>query len=110
MVDEKEVIESVTIPVKWHDPADLDTLHANQMRVVHSQDEFYISFYELVPPFVTDPASLKKILEMEGGIRATCVARIALPASRMAAIVEALVQNLANYDAKQSKPDPSKES
>jgi hypothetical protein len=79
------------IPIDWQFPEKLETKFANHLLVQFDQNEFYISFFEMIPPLLlgTDEEQ-KKILGSLKSIPAKCVSRIVVSKERMPSFIKAL--------------------
>ena len=86
---------SLQLPLQWHVPDDLVCRYATNMLVQQSEHEFIMWFFEAkMPPIVGTPDEIKTQLEQLGSIRADCVARITVAASRMPEFVKVLEDSL----------------
>lgn len=83
------------VPLKFVETDGLQTIYANNLLVSHGHGEFYLTFCEVIPPFLMegDAQALERIEHVE----ANMVARIVVPATRMKGFVEALQRNLDQY-------------
>lgn len=92
----KEVgtIQKVQIPLEWRVPEDLETHFATNVVISHSEAEFFLTFFEVVPPPVIGDVDSLRALK---SVPAQAVARIAVAADRMEGIINAMRQNLENY-------------
>lgn len=89
-----ERIQKVGIPLEWRVPEDLQTHFATNIVISHSEAEFFLTFFEVVPPLIL--GDLEKLHTLES-VPAQAVARIAVAADRMEGIIDAMRQNLENY-------------
>ncbi|MCX5973322.1 MAG: DUF3467 domain-containing protein [Coprothermobacterota bacterium] len=80
------------VPLKFVETDDLKTIYANNLIVNYGHGEFYLTFCEVVPPFLMEGDA--QALEQIEHVEAKMVARIAVPAARMKGFVEALRRNL----------------
>lgn len=103
MSDEKtQVQKEIQLPVEWYYPEGMTSKHATNMVIQHEADEFYISFFEFVPPILLGTQEMKEeMLASLDRVRATCVARITLTPKRVEVLIEALEQNYESYLSKQ---------
>jgi hypothetical protein len=90
----------ILLPIEWHVPDDLVTRYANNLLVQHTEHEFIVSFFEMLPPLaVGSPEEQAAQLQAIGAVRAECVARVVVSADRMASFVEALRGSYERYTA-----------
>jgi hypothetical protein len=40
----------ILLPIEWHVPDDLVTRYANNLLIQHTEHEFILSFFEILPP------------------------------------------------------------
>jgi hypothetical protein len=90
--------DGIRIPIEHVIPDSVRTKFADRIVVQHSEHEFRISFYEMHQPILLGTPEERKarLLGMES-VKAVCVARIAVAAGRMPAMVRALQENLERY-------------
>jgi len=88
------VVQKVAIPLEWRVPEDLETHFATNMVVAHSEGAFFITFFEVVPPFIL--GDVEKLTALKS-VPAKAVARVAIAADRMEAFIDAMKSNLASY-------------
>lgn len=105
-IDNKISDEGVTLPIRWNVPKDIPTLHATNLLVQHSADEFVVMFFEVRPPILLDPVEAQKYLENSGELEAECLARIVITPERMVDFIEAMQTN---YDRYMAKKDNTRE-
>jgi len=108
MVEEEAItMHKVEIPLEWQISGDLETRFANNLVVAHSESEFYLTFFETVPPITLgDPARLAAL----ESVTAKAVARIAVAAGRMEGFIDAMQRNLDRYrQAKELNLDQEEE-
>ncbi|OQB28016.1 MAG: hypothetical protein BWY10_00820 [Chloroflexi bacterium ADurb.Bin180] len=85
------------VPIEWSGIEDLTTSFATNVVITHTESEFFITFFELVPPMLVGAsASVDEIKS----VRAKAVARVAVPAGRMEGFVQAMQENLQRYQEK----------
>ena len=95
-------------PLDFHVSDSMESRYATNMVVQHSEHEFIIYFFEVLPPLLLgEPGVIKAKLSDIDSIRAECVARIVIAAERMPGFVRVLQENLEHYAAK--KRDASSE-
>ena len=90
----KEDEDGVYLPIVWHTPDGIISRYATNMVVQHDGHDFFLSFFEVVPPMVMGEDAENQIKELTS-IKATCVSRIIIPKERMPSIVEALNRHVA---------------
>jgi len=90
--------DGMLVPLRHRLPESLVTRYATNITVQHTDAEFIISFYEVVPPVLLGtPEENRAAIEELGAVEAICVARIAVPAARMVGFVKAIAENYENY-------------
>lgn len=101
MADEEqpEQPEALELSIDWHIPESVITRYANNMLVQQGETEFYISFFEVKPPFLIGEITKEDVMKI-GSVPAECVARIAINPERMASVISALQTNFERYQAK----------
>lgn len=87
------------LPVDFSRGTDFPAVHANQMIVQHTDQEFIVTFFELLPPVVSlDPEMQKEQLAQISSIPARPVARVVMSAERAREFIGALVDNYRKYE------------
>lgn len=87
------------LPVDFSRGTEFPAVHANQMIVQHTEQEFIVTFFELLPPVVSlDPEMRKEQLAQLASIQARPVARVVVSAERMREFIGALVENYQRYE------------
>ncbi len=90
-----EEARQVSLKLEWRIPEGLAGRYATNMVVQRTEHEFILSFFEAYPPMVIgSPDEIKAQLEQLETVRAECIARIIVAASRMPEFVEVLQKNL----------------
>ncbi len=104
MCDKKKVAKE--IPVEWEqDSNGVITRYATNFVIQHSENEFFLSFYEVRPPLVLgNDQQVKERLESIKTVKAECVGRIAISAKKIPSIIGAIQTNYSNY-IKSSQPE-----
>ena len=100
----RHTMEEKLVPVEWHYPEELLSRYATNMIVQHSDHEFVIQFFEVLPPLVLGTPEEQKV--QLGGIksvRAECVARVIVAPERMPEFVRVLQDNLEKYHSKREE-------
>ena len=85
----------IQIPLKWYVPEELPTHYATNLVIQHTEHEFFITFFELVPPI-----TLGKTLEEVEQIEAVCaraLTRVAVSPERLEKFIQAMQDNLVKY-------------
>jgi hypothetical protein len=92
---------NVTIPVENYLPDDAPTFYSDAMIVVHSANEFVVSFLQTEFPLAVGKEELQKV----NLLRRKCVARIIMSPAQFEATTEALQTNLKKYhDSHRKQP------
>jgi len=92
-----EALDKVSIPLEWRVPEDLQTHFVTNVVIAHSEGEFFVTFFEVVPPVIL--GDVDKLAAL-GSIPARAVARIAIAADRMEGVIDAMKRNLEVYRKK----------
>jgi hypothetical protein len=96
VADKKKEHERLVVPIEWHFPEGIVTRYASNMLVQFGDHDCYLSFFEIpVPVLLGTPEEQLEQAKKLKRVRAECIARIAIPLSKMPAIVEALKSTLA---------------
>lgn len=91
----------VEMPIDWQFPKDLSSRYATHLIVQHTEHEFVLSFFEILPPIIFGPPeAVNAQLERLSAIPAECVGRIVVAADRMPAFVAVLQENLERYQSR----------
>jgi hypothetical protein len=97
---QEEEIYSV-IPIEWHFPENVKPHYASNFIVQHTAHEFYLSFFILPPPIILGTAEERQAQAKEiKSARAEAVARVVIAADRLPEFIEALQENLKNFQKK----------
>jgi len=92
--------QEVKIPIKWHTPDNMITRYATNMLVHIIENEFKISFFEIIPEIRLDPTS-----PPPNEVRADCVANIIVSPEKLPSFIKALQDQYNNYiETKSKKP------
>lgn len=87
----QEGLENVTIPLEWHVSDQIVSRYANHLVIQRSEQNFYLSFFEAVPPLIIGgPAETLAQLRELGAVRSECVARLVVSADRLPALITIL--------------------
>ncbi len=108
---ESAVLHAIPMRLDHHFPDSLATRYASEVSVQVTRGGCFISFFDVIPPVLTGtPEENRTRLEQMQSIRAECVARVFVPAYKLAEIVN-LFQNAASQSASlPSEPASSSES
>ena len=106
MTSKSEIGDTINIPLNWHIPDEIISRYATNMTVQQGENEFIISFFEVIPPIILgDPeARAKKFMELEE-INAECVARVIIAADKLPSFIEAMQSNINTYKARVSSEE-----
>ena len=92
------------LPIVYEVPDDLGAQYATNLVIQHSNHEFVLSFFEIIPPVILgSPEERVAQLKDVTAVRARCLARIVVAAGRMQGFVEAMQENLSNYLAQKGE-------
>ena len=95
----KESAKIVSLPIRWQSEG-APSVFANQMIVQADENDFHLSFFEIVPPLIVgDEAEQRKQAESLGGVTARCVVRVVINADRMQKFVDAMQGSLEKHKA-----------
>jgi hypothetical protein len=99
--DERAEEESKDLEIDWATIEQLPPLYATNMVIQHTESEFIINLYQLLPPVIwgTEEQKRARIEEMSM-IQTTPLARVVITADRMPGFVRALKKNLDVYETK----------
>lgn len=92
----------VTIPVENYLPDDTPTYYSDGMLVLHSANEFIISFLQTQYPL----AGSKEDLQQVQSVKRKCVAQVIVSPTQFEAVTRALQENLKKYQDSYRKPEP----
>lgn len=91
---------SVSLPVNWHFPENLQSRYATNVIVQSGQFELIISFFEAqVPLLLGQPEDNKAKLKQLGAVQAECVSKIIVSPEIVPTIIQTLQTGLDNYYA-----------
>ncbi len=92
MTDE-EPEGTYTAPLEWHFGDNIIPRYATNMLVQSGDHEFYLSFFEAVPPIVMGtPEERQAQAAAVASVRAECVSRLVIARDRLPGIVRVLQQ------------------
>lgn len=87
----KKQVQPLVLPIEWNVPDGTVARYATNMVVQRLENEFLISFFEILPPMVLgEPSEISKKLKQINSVTANCVAQIIVSAEKMPAFVDAL--------------------
>ena len=90
--------EQHVLPIEWHIPEGLVSRYVSNLVVQHTEHEFIISFFEILPPLVLGtPEEQQAKLTRMNAIPAECVARIIVSAEQMPTFVQVMQTTLEKY-------------
>ena len=90
-----EPIEEIRIPLEWHVPEGFPTHYATNLVIQHTEHEFFITFFELVPP-ITLGKTPEEIARTES-VRARALTRVAVSPERLERFIQVMQDNVASY-------------
>lgn len=101
MTNKIENGDTINIPLRWHIPDNIVSRYATNMTIQEGENEFIISFFEVIPPILLGPpdARAKKIKDLKE-INAECVARVIVAADKLPSFIDAMQSNLEIYKAR----------
>ena len=95
-----KIEQEVRVPIKWHTPDNMITRYATNMLVQIIENEFKISFFEIMPEIRLDPTS-----PSPNEVRADCVAKIIVSPEKLPSFIKALQEQYNKYiEIKSIKP------
>lgn len=99
MPNEKDIPTSdrIGLPIQWSVSDELSTCYATNLVVQHTEHEFFITFFELVPPITLGKTS-DEIKQIES-VQAHALTRIAVTPERLESFIQAMQENLDRYRA-----------
>jgi hypothetical protein len=90
--------ESREVRIVFDVPEGIRTRFATNLVAQHTDHEFIVTFFEVLPPIlVGTPEMQKQQVEAITEVRGTCLARIVIPASRMPDFIQVLQENHRRY-------------
>lgn len=98
MNEEQQEIQSVSIPVEWDIPDNIQSRYVTNVLVQAGQNELVISFFEAQLPILTGtPEENNEKLEQLKAIKALCVGRMIVAPDLVPSIINALQTGLDAY-------------
>lgn len=99
MEDERRE-EAIRVKVRLVNPDEVPIQHANYIFVVHTQDEFFVTFAQAHPPYLLSISEQdRKELEATG-LPARVVARLMVSPTKMKEFIDVLNENYGKFLAR----------
>lgn len=99
-------VEGFLIPIDLSGSAEMPALHVNQVLIQHTEHEFLVTFYEMLPPPITpDPTRQAEELAKIKAVAARPVAKLVMSPGRARELAAALFENIAAYDSRKREQD-----
>ncbi len=96
LMDEvREHVSEIRIPLEWYVPEELPTYYATNLVIQHTEHEFFITFFELVPPITL--GKTPEEIERLQSVRARALARVAVSPDRLEEFIQVMQDNLTKY-------------
>ena len=95
MNEAREHAPEIQIPLEWYVPEELPTHYTTNLIIQHTEHEFFITFFELVPP-ITLGKTPEEIEQVES-VRARALTRVAISPGRLESFIRAMQDNLVKY-------------
>lgn len=94
------------LPIEWYFPDDLISQYATNLLVQHSENDYYLSFFEMIPPVLlgTDEEKDSQLKQIES-VRAKCVARIIVSGKKLPGFVKAIQDNLERFQGESASDE-----
>jgi hypothetical protein len=88
-------VREAQIPLEWYVPEELPTYYATNLVIQHTRHEFFITFFEVVPPIMLGktPEEIERI----ESVRARALTRVAVSPERLEEFIQVMQDNLAKY-------------
>ena len=93
--------EEVTVPIRIEGAEDTPILYTNYISVTHTNDEFFLTFAQLHPPYLI-PTTKEDIGKLKP-ISARVVSRVALTPNKFKELLDVLQVNYQKY-TKRKRP------
>jgi len=102
-------LKRVGIPIRWAVPPDEVSLPVTNVVVQHDDHEFFISFFEILPPLVFGKGEVaQRQLEGIKEVEARFLTRVKVTAGRLQSFIDVLQQNLDSFRKEQPAVGPDK--
>ncbi len=99
-------MEVVKIPIDYSHAEKITSQYANNVVIQHTDHEFVISFFEILPPVILGEIDdVRRGLEELEKLYAKCVSKIVVPIDVMPEIVKAFQINLDKYQSKKDETE-----
>ena len=95
---ESEESKGIEVPIRWEFPDDLPILHVAHVSIRHTQNDFMISFFQVMDPSGTTEEQ-GELLKSQGYISARCVFRISVSPGTMSEIAGVMQDSYQKYVA-----------
>jgi len=105
----------IHIPIELTIPDDMKSTFTNHVIVQHSNDEFFLYFFEVNPPLShtwegLSEEEVREKIEAENLLaKGNCVSRIVLSSSLMESVIKAMGENYEKYLRKKSDASENEE-
>lgn len=95
------------LQIEWKVPENIIRRYATNMYVQLGENEFFISFFEVIPPaFSGTPEQMAEQAKNLKTVQANCVASIIVVPEKLPSFIRVLEQMMENYLAQQQKETP----
>jgi len=99
MDNQKNILGEKKVRINRKYPEDLQSYFASHFVVQHRPEYFILSFFELWPPaIIGDAQERQEALDALDMVDAKCVARFVITPGKMRELIDALNENLNNYE------------
>ena len=90
----------IPMRVEWQIPDDFPTPNATNIVVQHTQHEFIISLFEILPPVLVGTQEEQRQQARDlASLKAKCVARVIIAAGRMPEFLQVMQEGYATFAA-----------
>lgn len=94
----------VTIPVEYYLPENVPTYYSDAITILHSANEFVISFCQTDYPLATSKEDLQQVKL----IKRRCVARVIISPAQFKALTEAAQDQMDKFNQSYRKPEDAR--
>ena len=95
-----EAGQAVALALRWGDGAELQTVYANELAILHTANEFYLVFGEVIlPPMLVDGQAA------DGQVEIKPVVRVAVGPRQMLRFAEVIQQNVERFKAHEQEEE-----
>ena len=92
------------VPIQWNVSQEIASKYATNLVVQNSQQEFFLSFFETLPPILLGSSDeVQDQLQSLGTVRSDCVARVIVSPSRFKEFVDLLNQAWSRFEKRENK-------